>query len=291
MAGPTSKQIAERQELDVNLRRQLAARRYYSTAKAWRLAGQSVAIALALTSPIVLVLEPELGPKLAAIAGLWIFISRLLIVRIQRCLVIKGVAAQERFDCEVLGLRWNEALARQPGQEDIRRASQRTLKKIEDAKKWYPTPHEVAWPLSVLICQRSNTAWARRQHYYYGAFLYIGAGLWIVFGICFAAARSASLVEYLTIIALPSLPALLDWTDIAAAHLEAAKRRDSLEATIDEAIRNHDATDDSLREIQDRLFEHRSRSPLVPDWFYKLIRSAFEEDMRGAAADYADAGP
>lgn len=287
MAGPSSGEIAQRQDLEVNLRRQLAARRYYSLAKRSRLIGQSVALLLALSSPIIFVIAPDLGPKLGAAAGLWIFISRLLIARFQRRFMCSGAAAQELFDCDVLGLPWNDRLARRPGQEDIRRTSERNLKEIDRIKGWYPCPPATQWPLSVLICQRSNTAWARRQHYWYGLLLSAAAFIWVLFGIVFAVAQSASLVEYLTIIALPSLPALLDWTEIATSHFGASEGRGDLEEEIGTLIRHGNGTDEDLREIQDGLFKYRCYGPLVPDWFYRRLRAAFEKDMRGAAEDYA----
>jgi len=284
----SAEQIGRRQEDERNLRRQLAARRYYGLAKGLRLAGQSFSTALALTSPLVLWLKPDLGPKLAALAGLWIFASRFVFARFQQSLIEKGATAQEAFDCAVLGLDWNEVLARRPAQEDIRRASERSLGHIEHVKGWYPCSEAAGWPLSVLICQRSNTSWARRQHTYYGLFLGAAAAGWASLGAIFAAVESASLVEYLTIIALPSLPALLDWAELAKAHFEAAVTRGDLEERIAAMIREGGAREEDLREIQNGLFDVRRSGPLVPDWFYKLVRGAFERDMRGAAGDYID---
>jgi hypothetical protein len=286
MDRPSTAEIAHRQDDDRNLRRQLAARRYYSLAKGVRFLGQSVSTGLALTSPLVLWLQPDLGPKLAAIAGLWIFVSRFLVVRLQRSLVEKGAVAQEVFDCTVFGLDWNPVLAREPAQEDIRRASERSLGRIDRVKAWYPCTAAADWPLSVLVCQRSNAVWARRQHTYYGFALCGAVAVWIVFGVGVAAAESASLVEYLTIIALPSLPALLDWAELAEGHLEAATKRGDLEQQIGGLVREGDAHEADLREIQDGLFDLRRSGQLVPDWFYKLIRKSFERDMQGAASDY-----
>ena len=114
MAQPTSAEIDLRQNEDRNLRRQLAARRYYFEAKLIQFAGRSVATLLALTSPFVLLYWPELGPWLAAAAGLWIFVSRFLLERFRQELVLKGATAQEAFDCTVLGLAWNPSLAVRP---------------------------------------------------------------------------------------------------------------------------------------------------------------------------------
>ena len=62
-------------------------------------------------------------------------------------------------------------------EEEISKASRR-LAKTTGIKAWYPTPSDCAWPTSVLICQRSNAVWARRQHRTYAVVLICGAMVW-----------------------------------------------------------------------------------------------------------------
>jgi hypothetical protein len=60
--------------------------------------------------------------------------------------------------------------------------------------------------------------------------------------------------------------------------------RDLVEESLDAHIASGDATEVTLRQIQDRLFELRISAPLVPEWFYKIQRTSFEKDMTEAAA-------
>lgn len=286
---PGAKDIAQSQDTESNLRRQLAARRIYKRGKWLHFGGASVALLLALVSPVVLLREPDLGPTLGAVAGLWIFASRLVFEPLRLSLQERGARLQEMFDCSVLALEWNEALCRRVSEEEVRKASRR-LAKASGIKAWYPTPADCPWPTSVLICQRSNVVWARRQHRTYAVVLIFGAVAWAMIGIAVSLAQSTTLAQYLTTIALPSLPAVLDAGEIARRHLQAADARSRLEERVDTLIRTPtSAVDDhDLREIQDQLYVLRAEAPLVPEWFYKLVRDNYENDMQYAAAQVSE---
>lgn len=278
-------QIGTSQDLDVNLRRKLASGRYYKRAKLLHFAGWALAVAFALASPVVLFLEPDFGPTLGALAGAWIFASRFLLEPAKQAFQLTGARAQEQFDCAVLGLPWNPMLARPLSEEEIRKAS-KSMKGVEKAKCWYPTEHELPWPSSVVVCQRSNAVWGRRQHRAFGWTLIVAAVLWALIGIVIAVADSASLAQYLTTIALPSLPALLDAAEMSRRHREGADRRQLVEDQTDELLEESAPDEQALREVQDQLFALRRDESLVPEWFYKLLRSDYEEDM-GYAAERA----
>jgi hypothetical protein len=274
--------IGVAQDLDVNLRRQLAARQFYSIGKWFHFGGASLAVALALVAPVVLLFAPDLGPTLGAIAGVWIFASRLILEPRKQEQQRKGAVAQEMFDCVVAELEWNDALVRRLSEEEIRRASG-SMERAPEVRGWYPAEADLGWPSSVLVCQRSNAVWGRRQHRAYGQLLAGVAVGWGVIGILVAVAHGASLAEYLTTIALPSLPAVLDASEVSRLHGQAADKRGHLEAQIDQMVRAGATTAHELREIQDQLFSLRRDAPLVPNWFYKLLKADYEADMRYAA--------
>jgi hypothetical protein len=271
------------------LRRQMAKARFYATANRWHLLGSALALALALASPFVLLYRPDLGPLLGAIAGTWIFASRLLFEPVKKGCQTKGAAAQELFDCDVLGLPWNDSLARQPSDEEIRKASNafRTAKRTEKHKRWYPAQADQPWPQSVITCQRSNAVWARRQHRAYGIFLEVVAAAWFTFGVVLALVHGSSLADYMTTIALPSLPALLDAIEVSKKHRDASLRRQDLEDQTNVLFDQPAPSPGDMREVQDQLFVLRRDAPPVAGWFYGLISKAYEEDMRYAAAERA----
>jgi len=288
VSHPSSRQIAMSQDSEQNIRRQLAARTVYLQGKWVYFGGASLALLLALVSPLVLVFWPDLGPLLGAVAGLWVFVSRLVFEPLRLWLQEKGARLQEMFDCDVLGLSWNDALVQQASGEEVRTASKNHAKS-DKVRGWYPDPAECAWPTSVLVCQRANAVWARRQHRGYAVAVVIAATAWFIVGVVVATTQSATLAQYLTTIALPSLPALLDASDVARGHWRAADARSLLEARTN-ALLDHpaDVDDQDLREIQDQLYNLRAEAPLVPEWFYKAIRGGYEADMRYAADQVAE---
>jgi hypothetical protein len=287
-SGPTTAEIGATQNQEVNLRRYLAAAHFYKLAKWLYFGGASLTVVLALVSPLVLLFAPDAGPTLGAIAGAWIFVSRLFLEPFKQKLQLKGATAQETFDCSIYRLGWNDALVRRLPEEEIRGASG-AMKGADEVRDWYPTDEDLDWPLSVLVCQRSNAVWARRQHRAYAYMLYVAAASWAVIGAVVAILDGASLATYLVTIALPSLPALLDAAEFARAHAVDADKRQLLEDQTDALLRSGTASEHDLREIQDELFTLRRSAPLVPRWFYRLVRPRFEADMR-YAAKHASAG-
>jgi hypothetical protein len=289
---PQMSAINHAQDLERNIRRQMAKARFYLLGNFSHTVGSICALVFALASPFVLIYRPDFGPYLGAIAGIWIFASRLLFESINQKCQAKGAASQELFDCDVLGLPWNNSLARQPTHEEIRRASKayRTPKRVERHKGWYPSDEEFDWPQSVIVCQRSNAVWGCRQHRAYGWTLRLFAAAWFIIGVVFAINHGASLAEYITTIAFPSLPALLDATDISKRHLLAAARREEIGEEANRLFDDSSVDHETLREVQDRIFELRRTAPAVAWWFYRVVRGDFEADMRYAAAQMAKRG-
>jgi hypothetical protein len=281
--------IAIAQNEDANVRFQVAARRFYRNARLLQFLSSSINVLLALISPFVLLFHPESGPALGAIAGGWLFVSRQVLAPFRRSFQRDGAKAQELFDCAVLGLPWNDALARPLSHEEIGGAS-RKMMKLDKLRDWYPARIDRAWPASVIVCQRSSIVWARRQHHAYAYMLRTVAALWGVVGVFVAVAHGATLTDYLVTIVLPSLPALLDASELADRHLASAGDREALEQQVDAVLGGDFATQQTVREIQDQLFSLRSESPIVATWFYRLVRSKFEQDMEYAAAQSAPVG-
>ncbi len=286
-SGPDLASIGQSQNVERNLRRQLAARTTYRYGKVLHLIGTIVALVLALASPLVLSKKPDLGPSLGAFAGLWIFVSRLVFEPLRLHQQVKGARLQEMFDTDVLGLPWNDALVESVSEEEVRQAS-KSLPSAKGLGDWYPAGTNAPWPMSVLVCQRSNAVWARRQHLSYGVFLIVAAAAWGVMGAGFAVIEDASLAQYLTTMVLPSLPAMLDAVELARGHLGVARARRLLEVRTNSLTKTPSSvTLADLREIQDRLFNLRAEAPLLPEWFYKLLKRQFETDMVYAAEQIA----
>jgi SMODS-associating 4TM effector domain len=283
---PSMSEIALAQNKPENLRLLVASGNIYRRGRRMQLAGGSLNLGLALASPLVLLYQPNLGPLIGAIAGAWLFVSRRLLRPFTVRFQVEGATIQDMFDCAVLGLPWNDALARRVAPEDVAAAS-RKIKGIGTLTDWYPADGEAAWPNSVLLCQRSNAVWGRRQHRLYGYTLRGIAVAWGIVGIIIAMVHGATTAEYLVTIALPSLPALLDATELADTHLAASDNRERIEQRVDGLLLQDSVPASDLREIQDQLFALRATPSIVPQWFYRALRGRFEADMKTAARQLA----
>ncbi len=267
--------IADRQAEPETWRYQVAAQRTYAKAKRYRFVAFLPELALAGLGAVVAILEVG-ATWIGAVAGGWIFVSRILLkpqeVKNRRL----GAALQEHFDTEVLDIQWNEVLRDRVVREIVVRSAGHAAGQPEP---WYPTT-ATDGVVAALACQRANTVWAARQHAAYSWVVGVATALLGVAGVILALALDASLVTYLTTIMLPSLPALLDGAEPAEAHSKSARERMALNKVIQNAFQTKRRRD--TREIQNRVHSLRSESPMVPETFYKLIRKRYEADMTAA---------
>jgi hypothetical protein len=76
---------------------------------------------------------------------------------------------------------------------------------------------------------------------------------------------------------------------------EAAERADRLKEAAEDLwsqALSKKSTEEQLvhssRQLQDGIHEHRRRSPLIPNWLYKRLRDAHEEQMNKGAKALVD---
>jgi hypothetical protein len=281
-------EIAVTEKTELNRLRQRAKCYFYRQAGRAGLIGSGVALLLALCAPFVLLFVSDAGPVLGAIAGAWIFITRFGLQRFALEWQLKGVRVQEAFDCDVLGIPWNRALAAPMAPEEVHGAASKIKVAEKDDESWYPTEVTSPWPLSVLICQRSNAVWASRQHRSYSYVLIAAMIVWAAFGLIITLAHGATLSDYLVIIILPSLPGVLDGGDLVKRHQWAAQQRDEINEHLEGLIAAGPATEIQIRETQNQLFALRRDGAQVPERFYRHLRDDYERDMRFGAEQMAD---
>jgi hypothetical protein len=275
-------QIAAAEKMRPNVLQLRAKQYFYSRAGRAEHIGSGISICLVLIGPFFLLFAPGAGPVLGAIAGAWLFVTRYGIDRLVKEWQLKGVRAQEGFDCNVLGISWNHSLAKVLAPEEVHGAASKDEAE-EEKDSWYPVDIECDWPISVLICQRSNAVWASRQHRSYSYVLIAAIIAWGCLGVVLALAHRATLQEYLVTVLLPSLPALLEVSDLVKRHQWAAGQREAINEQLEGLISRGRATAIEIREVQDQLFGLRRDGANVPEWFYRRLRDDFEEDMRYGA--------
>lgn len=256
----------------------------YSTAKHWHTARLAGTVLVALAAPLVIVFAPWLEHPLGAIAGGWALAARLLLRPAQERTTQFAVAVQELFDQQVLDL-LPAAAPQPPAYEEIHQQAHRRT--ADPGPDWYSVLPDVAPAAAALIAQRAGTVWSRRLHREWALVMGTAAAAWTLLTVTVAAARGATISEFLIAVLLPMLPALLDATDLCQAHWRGGAERSALEAQLDQrldqAAGGQLPAPEDLRALQDEINRQRLAQPPVPDLYYRLRRASYEASMRAAA--------
>lgn len=250
-----------------------------------------VAAALAVALP-----DFRAYPVLAAVCVL--LLDALWLTPRQKGLRESAAKIQERFDCDVLGLEWNNIKCGNPEPcETVIEHAARYEKRAHDLSPltdWYPKQADrLPLELARLVCQRSNCWWdacQRRRYAFFVATLLLLSCAGIVWA---GLAANLSVHDTLLFIALPLLPTVRLATGQWREHRDAADRLDRLRERLDrawkEALGNPDPARLSAtsRQLQDELFDNRKRNPPVFDALFKRLRGSLELQMNHGAAEMA----
>jgi len=286
---------AQNAEPQVNL---LAASSHvYGTAKRLMALQLFITVPTALLTSILMAWKPELKIWLTFFSVSVALLDTLLLSRLLNQLKRKGAVIQQMLDGALFDFPWRSLrCGRKVDSEYILDIGRRHLAKAGNKGSllnWYPpVVGEIPLPWARLICQRASFWWDLNQRGKVRAWLIaILVILSIsIFGI--ALARRNSVQEMILTVYVPLAPAIL-WLlrEILSQSdaIKAAQR--GVEAT--EALWNQSLTrppndpetfQQSLL-IQDALFDARSRSPLIFNWVYHLLRSTKEDQMNHKAVE------
>lgn len=289
----TDNGITSRQNSLENIRLLAAQRCLYSGAK--RLA--AIQVFLAGFTPVVGAIAVALKPDAdtwAAFAGIVVaFVDTIWLDPKQKKLRNLGARVQEYFDCNVLQLPWNTALAgRHPSPEDIHEAAEgHTPSSAAPLERWYP--HAVsALPLyqGRLVCQRTNCCWDSKLRQRYGNWI---LGTVFVLSVCVFALgllNGMSLQKFVLAVMAPLLPAALwaarEWRRQTETALESDRQKEDNESLWGQVVRGEVAEPEvsrRSRELQDAILVRRRGNASVFDWVYRRLRSKQEDQMNVAA--------
>jgi hypothetical protein len=289
--------ITQRQQTESAKRLLRAYSAEYRRAKKCRKIRAAGAIAFAIAGPVSAVWSITTAAYIAAAAGAWTVIVRVLLKRYENEAQHHAVAIHELFDTEVLGLPWSESLAgRKPADEDILKAA-RTV--ADDAKLtaridagWFPETPGVPPPVDTLIAQRASAIWGRRQHKLYSRLVLWVLGIVFVVVVALGFGLRMQLSTWLIVFVLPGLPALLDGVELSLSHGEQSAHKREVETTIVDAWDKELQSPGGLtvhkcRQIQDVVFRIRLEPVQIPEWYYNRHRSGDEEAMQSAAGNLA----
>lgn len=292
-------QIASEQNSQKQLERLAAQRELYSSAKKWH----GFQIVLTVIIPVVLAGLAFMFNEFAVIAAIFGVASFLIDISVIEPVIkkrkTKAAKIQELFDCDIL------QLPKSPLKtvDDITveevllyyNAHIKIATNVEKIKDWYsPKVSQLPIKIARILCQRTNCWWDSKLRERYSSFLKYTSI--IVFVVMMAAGyiSNLSLIE-ITLIAGGLVPFFQFCIKQCNDNLDAANRLNELVSYSrqiwDDALENK-YSDDLLRvnsrRLQDEIFEHRSKSPLILDLYYNVFRDSDEVLMNRSSEILVD---
>jgi hypothetical protein len=287
--------IPQDQNSQRSIDRLAAQRLIYAHAKL--LAG--VQAALAVPAPLAWAIVAAIWPATTVWAAFWGITSSLLDALLLEPLIDSrkrdAARIQELFDSELLHLPWSQLVADDPPDPELilASASANRSPNVRDLADWYsPAVGELPLPQARLICQRTNLWWdvelRRRIAAWLTGILVSVALVVTVVGL----ARDHSLRHFVLAVLAPLSPAVL----LGLRHvrdqrraLHTAKRfkrhvEDVWKRTLSGELSDEAAAQESRR-LQDVIFQHRSRAPLIFDWVYRALRPNRQAQMLAGVAE------
>lgn len=286
--------IPVKQNEQKELQRLAAQRELYSSAKRIFNLQTILTLIIPVLFAGIAIAYDKLAPYIA-LYGVIIFAADLLLIDPEiKVRKIKAAKIQEMFDCGVFGLNYSplKTVSDINVEEVLRNyeAHQKIASNIEKIKNWYPAVvGNVELPVARIICQRSSCWWDKKLRDSYCKrikFLVLGIISLIVIG-CFL--KQTGIIQVVLI-----LSALIPFFQFAIKqykdNMDMNCRLEQLSCYITNVWNNIIAgnlTNEQLeiesRRIQDGIYDNRTLSPLIYDFFYKKFRSKDELTMNRAA--------
>lgn len=249
---------------------------------------------IAIAAPLVAAQYRPAAPIAGAVAGVWIFLSRAYLVKVEARVVRMAAAVQEMFDQKLFGLPENRSLVNSVRQEDIASAigAENLPAQIERERLtgWYVLDPRVPGGPAVALCQRANAIFTERllsrHSQVWGVIVYVWLGLAILLGLL----SSMPLATFLVGVLLPILPAMYSAWEVRDVARTGADDRAALAAEIEQRLSSSPEAALSpfeLRGYQDQLYRIRRDGPLIPEYLYRKTRNENERVMIDAANEYS----
>lgn len=283
--------ILKRQNKDIHINELLAQKRVYAIAKNY----QGLLIFISVPLPIIISLIVKTNPALINEAS-YIFVLYAIIAAVGEKILestigrLKKIAAsiKETFDTNVLEIPVNETLNLVLiDREIIRRYSKKYKKNPKIVKKvtdWYSLAiMKVDTNVASLLCQRTNITYDFSVRKRYKYLVYIISSITFIILFLIALINDLSLQVFLIEVILPSVPVFMFAYKEINSNTESIDNLNHLRNLIESALNKININDniekEHLRNIQDRIYNNRLLSPLIPDFIYNSLRPKLEDEM------------
>lgn len=287
---PASAEMKSLQNDTDALRLLITQRRLYRRAKRWLSLRWFGMVIIGIGAPVISVLWPSVAVASGAVAGVWLFLGRTLLVFVQAALTTKAASVQEQFDFYVFQMPDNANRSTLPSLEDIAKVAGRddeirSLAARERLLDWYPIDADDDGAISIAVSQRANASYTDSLLRTTAIVWAAATVIWIVALIVFSFVMDLSLSAFILGLALPVLPAFLDVVQYVAGVWRSASERSDLAQVIGKHITGTDGRVEGqdLLVWQERLFDLRRSAPEIPDLLYKIRREINERAMHSVA--------
>jgi hypothetical protein len=285
------KKILKRQNQDIHINELLAQKRVYSIAKNH----QGFLIFISVPLPIIISLVVKTNPILIDEAS-YIFVLYTIIAAVGEKILestidrLKKIAAsiKETFDTIVLEIPVNETLNLVLiDREIIRRYSlkykenQKIVQKVTD---WYSLAiKKVDTNVASLLCQRTNITYDFSVRKRYKYLVYLISSITFAILLIIALMNDLSLQGFLIEVILPTIPVFMFSYKEINSNTESIDNlnhlRNLIESTLTKTNIDDNIDKEHLRNIQDRIYNNRLLSPMIPDFIYNSLRPKLEDEM------------
>jgi len=292
-------EIGIRQNSNSALRFLGAQEALYSTAKQWQGWQFFLLVPVTIVLSVAALWHPGLKSYIA-LYGLSMTLLDSVVVRPKIGRLRKeGAQIQELFDCNVLEIDWNRfRIARRPETELVEENYARFLSRggaNTQIKDWYPQcVANVPIGFARIICQRQNCWWDAKLRRRYAVVVVATVTLTTFIAFVVSLFGGLTLEKFVLLVLAPLLPIWSVGLHQYSEHKEAAdsgfRLKELSEELWEAAITSdNDPSEHESRELQDSILDHRSRSPLLFDWFYSKHRTQFEAQARRSAEEASQA--
>ncbi len=287
----------EEQNSEHNISLVAAASSVYGRAKTLMAIQFVLTVPVALASSIIMALQPTTKVWLTFVSVTVALADTLFLNRAQTRLRKRGATIQQMFDCGLFALPWRELHCGPPvGSEEIladARPRLRSPKVRSRLVDWYPAAVK-ALPLHLarLVCQRASLWWDLRQRDRVRGALTLLLSLLAAAIFLIALLRGNTVEQMILTVYVPLAPAVLWIIREIFAQRDAIESDEKalafVESLWNQALAQRAAEEEFLQGsilAQDALFDARSRSPMVFNWVYRLLRDRQQEQMEHKAAE------
>lgn len=279
--------IPERQNQPNALQYLAAQRQLYDEDKRWTVIWFIVTVGVAILGTGALVIFASYVALITWIL-LVITLAELFLLPSTRNQRVNAAGIQELFDCQVLDLEWNDALADRPDPKVIELAVERFNKRKdrdlaweELRRGWYESPaiNTATMTEARLICQRENIVWDSRQRSQLFNRLVVATGWFVAVLVAVTVILHWRIDQLLSGPILLIIPLIVALMRYASEHRTAAERLGRLQAVVDAILKDAGRPDaDSVnitqqtRNVQNEIYRHRRDYVPVPNWIFEKFR-------------------